>query len=836
MKPIRTLWALLLNGGLILLPWVGGVLIVLHYGQPLLDQFKQFLGDPVSEVVTTSQRLRRQPGSDLSFQQLYKNFQQIGSRKNLGDTEQAQLRRALGIVHQNVARRLETSNPAAVYRTISDSYSRLLKSRLVRRVFSRPEAVHDRLMGDLRRLASLSRLPYHQAEGLSAFLMSSDSAARLVEHYGTMYADPHGCRSLFGLECDQLFGASTQITASSLGRYFTRWPRFAQSQPARTEVLLRFFPSLKHAYRTLIRDLSGYLRAPPWERFPDFREAHGSLQTMFQSNLQQWVVRALKNVSFPPEAFARDTPGSPSDTLRALLDLEKELQRDDLARELILNEDVREQRQKLYDRLAETYQWVSSTDQFDPTFQSDTEAVNLLVQTLQRNPEAAERLSKLRQQMGEIRSANRSLSDQLKNRQYRQLLESLQQLKDKLQPDDPIGWTIMMRHFLSNSRETITQPSWQPSGQQGQQTYARLIEQYGSLGQQLNVPHMNPEWARSTIVSLRSRRYNQLQHQIRSSLEPGDYRRTPDLKSQLRELLQLVNLPEPLSNRAPLVVFHALLIDRIHGQKPYLYQDFADRLSRPENRDSIWNELNTILRTIEQTSPSDALQERDLGKLTDGVESWLNRLPREAPMVSLVQSHMVQRLREFFEALVQNYQNWIRRKSKEYPPLDWLLGTYSNLQSGIERARTIQGFSYEPNLPAWRQVLLLREHIQNLTQTVSNLEKGSLIGGNPAFAEFQEQLQQYDLGSLPEEYEPSVEVDLIRRLHRRLIDRARRIHQSARSDWLAGWGGRVTGTQVMMEWENFLSGLRNASTNDFFRQRLRTLIEDCQQLRQEWGS
>lgn len=193
------------------------------------------------------------------------------------------------------------------------------------------------------------------------------------------------------------------------------------------------------------------------------------------------------------------------------------------------------------------------------------------------------------------------------------------------------------------------------------------------------------------------------------------------------------------------------------------------------------------------------------------------------------------RLREFLVNLMEHYRNWIRRESDQYPPLDWLLGTYPNLESGIERANQIEGFSYDPGLPRWRHVLGLREHIQILTETVGKLEKGSLIGGNPAFEQFRERLNKYSFQSLPAEYEPSVEMELIRVLHRRLIDRARRIHQSARSDWLAGWGGRVTGAEVIGEWENFLSRIRTATASDFFRQNLQTLIEDCQQLRREWG-
>lgn len=835
MKTLRAVWVTLFNLVLILVPWVLVVALLVYFGQPLLNFYRDyFLGSPVGEIERMTAGLTERPGRELPFKRLDRQFSSLSALQSMSDTDRRTVRESTVYLHHAVVSRMQADDGILAARDLGDSYAAFLRKDVFERVFNRPELVRERLLEDFRRVRGLSELPYHPARGLDAFVDSADTATNLIRVYGDRYADQVTCQQIFQMDCDPVYRTSVKVVGERVGQYLTGWPQFARTLPARPELLNERMPVLLEVYDRLRARLEGYLRSPPWDARDGFRASYETFRGRYESNLRTWYRDALEGFEFGSRRFGEAEWKARRKDLEKLRTLETLVQSGDTVREIFLSEEVRTRRRQLRKDLRETYRWVQVNREFDTDFRVSEEDVAFLASTLRAFPEGEEVLQEDRRLLARLRDVHGGLREALREADYGNLTRRLATLKDRLNSEDPVVWKIMVEQFLVRSRERITRPAWQPESQEGLEAYKRLVRLYGELGSVLNLAEFNPDWVEGTLVALKSRRFNQLSYELRTRLARFRKSDRPAVQTLLEELLGLEDLTASLETRAEEALFRTILIERIVLGESELHRTFRARLHEKADWKKQWDDLDALLSEVEGHGPERILDSVELRDYVGRYVRWLEDFRDDGPLEGLVHRKAMDRLETLFERLI----GWIRdrvtggpHQARETRRLRDLL---PEISEALAEAREMSGFNPSLNLEPWRNVLVLRGTLEELREPVRTMGRGSLIGEDPDFERYRRGLADFRHQPLPDAYEPAVERQRMRTLHEAIVEKAREIERGSREDWLAGWGGRVRGDDILAPWETFLRELRDATRKPSLADQARQLYQNAREVRQDW--
>lgn len=835
MKTFRALWVTVFNLVLTVLPLVFLVGVLVYYGQPLLNFYRDyFLGSPVEEIQRLTVNLAERPGQPLPFLRLRRQYSSLDAMQTISDTERQRIRESTVRLHQAVIARLETGDATPAARTIGDSYAQFLDQDVLGKVFNRPDLMRERLLRDFWRTRELTLLPYHPARGLDAFLSSSDTAVDVVVAYGDIYADQVTCRQIFKVDCEAVYRGSVDLAANRVGQYFTGWPHFARTLPSRLPELNDRMGGLLEVYNRIQRRLEGYLRSPPWDTRPGFREAYDSFRDRFVSNLRSWYREALEGVQIGSRQFGEETWEARREELKQLKRLEEIVQSGPTDRDFLFTDQIRSMRTKLVRDLRETYRWVQVNRTFDTGFRVSEPDVQLLASTLRAFPEGEEFIQQDRELIERLRTAYGGLRDALEQQNYAGLTRRLANLKQHLSEEKPVVWKIMLERFLLTSRDRITRPDWQPETRQGQEEYERLVRLYGELGNRLNLAEFDSEWVDTTLVAMKSRRFNQISYDLRKHLSNLTSENRSDVRGMLQELVGLEDLADPLQKRATTVVFRAVLLERIALSDDTLYQAFRSRFQDDQTRLEHWQRLSDLLGTVEGRESSELVKSVELPDYVDRYRDWVTGVDSDGPLGRMVQQEAAERLSDVFSRLGE----WVKARVLQ-PPHDHeetkrLLGHMPEITAAARGGRNLPGFTLALDLQRWQNALKLRDCLLSVEDAVSKLTKGELLGSNEAFQSYSGPLRTFEFAPLPEDYNPMVEVELMSSIHERVIERAKAVHESASKDWLSGWGGRVTGTDILSVWEDFLRELTKNAHKPELAETARELHQNSREVRRSW--
>ena len=169
------------------------------------------------------------------------------------------------------------------------------------------------------------------------------------------------------------------------------------------------------------------------------------------------------------------------------------------------------------------------------------------------------------------------------------------------------------------------------------------------------------------------------------------------------------------------------------------------------------------------------------------------------------------------------------------PDMDTLMSMTDNLINGHQRATQIPGYSVGLSPRHWENLLRFRQRLSSIRELAQSLTKGSLLGSNTPFSRYRDQLTNFESETLPDNYELQQEMNLLQSTHSTVIERARTIQKQYSEDWLGGWGGRISGRDVLTPWETFLSRLVRGLDNERARSRAQSLLNEARSQLSEWS-
>jgi len=835
MKFIRTPWSLFLNTILILLPWIVAVAFLYQFGQPALKQFKRFLGNPITEMLQTSRTLHENPSETLPYSRFQQQFQQIAIRDSLSDTEQRKLRQTTHNLYRGVVRRLDTGRSLATAENKSDSFFRLLESPLIPKIFERPDLLRNSLREDLQRLNQASEFPFHPARGVEQFLEKTNLAEELIRTYGELYADRLFCERMAGTECLTVYGESIKVISKQLEQYFSNWPTLHNALPSRPEALNERLSRFISVDKRLGEEIAGYLEAPPWNEQHGFRATRNSFLKMFRENLRTWYLQIIKRIDNTPEQFTGSTPENVLGELSELRRIERRIANNPAAQNLLWNNETQEARNELVQRLRETYHWLQAHQRFDTEASVDDAGLKQLEQTLSILPSGTKILDEEQKLFDQLENQYNKLQNLVEQKDYDSLARSVDKIHERARSDDsPLGWSIMLRSFLRATSARISRPGWQPLQEGDHESYTKLIEAYGEAGQRLQIRSLSNDWVNRTILAMKSRRFNQIKHNIEQLLEDLRPANIPELTNELEALQTLEDLPDELNDQPNRILFHVILLERIQLSQSTLFDHFKDWLEKQEPWFTQWKQINTLLRARENLSTADVLDELRLSDYVQEMDKWLSRFPADQPFVERIRGKTTNVLENFLTRLEGDLINWIEQP-QQGPDTQRLRERVQILREAGELARQIDGVSYSFNADPWINLLSLRQRLEGTIQQTRKIEKGSLMGTNTSYNQYKTQLENYEYKPLPANYDPKFEWEQFRTLHSEVIRRAREIQSSSQEDWLVGWGGRITGNEVLKPWKQFLERWNAELGQDFPRDEFQRWLQAIQQREQDWS-
>jgi hypothetical protein len=839
MKLIRAAWSIVLNGVLIILPWVVLGLFIVQFGQPFLSEFKRFLGNPVMEIQQVSEKIRDNPSEPIPYPRFRQQFERLAVRDVISDTEQRQLRHTTLNLYKGVIHRLSTSgNVARAQQTTSaDTFFTLLQSPLIPSIFDRPDLLRATLREDLDRLRQARDFPYHPARGIEQFVNHADTAHLLIQSYGELYADRLTCERIAGTQCDVIFEDSVGIVGEQLSQYLNNWPTLHTSLPSEPRVMVNYLPQITDAHSALGDQVAGYLEAPPWQRHHALRASRNAYLEQLGENLRQWYLNIIQQVQTNPEQFTESTPESIRQTLTNLSQLERMIQESGTASELVEGENILSARRKLVDRLLETYHWVMASRQFNDDFSAAERGIDELKDLVSRLPGGAEQLAEQDDLIDEMVEHNESLDSALSDRNYTTLTEQLNTTLERARASNSaIGWSILLRQFIEESRNTVSQPDWQPINQSGEADYAELVRTYGEVGRQLQVQAISQSWVDRTILAMKSRRFNQLKYNVTEMLDEIQNLEMSRLVAELRDLNRLDELPEELADEPRLIVFYSALVERIKRSSTRVHDAFSGLYDQNAIQQTRWEQLDTLLTAQENLGTAELLGQLELESYVGEVRAWLNELPEDEPLTERVRSQLIARLEQFMRHQHNQLVTWIQNPERGEPSLDNLSTMTDNFIRGHQRATQITEYRLGVTPDRWNNLLEFRQFLVDISDQSQALQKGSLLGSNTAFTRWRDALSEFTFQPLPADHDLEYELSQITGVHEVVMEQARTIHRQASEDWLSGWGGRISGRDILNPWQQFLSRVIQQAGRESVRRRAQELLSDTNNQLEEWSS
>lgn len=835
MRTIHTLWKGLINIALILLPVFILAVFTMQFGQPLVEIYQDyFQGNPVRELEETTQDLVDNHGQDIPFRRLNRQYDGAQSVKDIGDTDASRLRTSIIRVHRSVVNRLGTGKLRAMHGSYSDSYTHLLRNSLIGKIFSRPDLVRNRLKEDLGRIGSLPGLPSHPARGLNRFWNSSDTASRLIKSYGEIYANKLTCSQVFDATCERVYGPSTRLTGQFLAQYLENWPKFSRTLPPDLDVLNRRLSPLHTQYTDFTDQVEGYLRTQPWSNLTELNQAFQDYQKKYRDELGRWYRSVIGKISLDVQEFSARQWSPNYQKLNLLRSLENELKNNANLNDFLMTDKNADVRENLINQLTQTYVKVSARQNFDEGFQAATSGIEALRETLNELTVDGTIMMNLKSRLNDASDLHRKMSRAMSDRDYRTMVTSLQSLSETIENTRREPWITLGREFLSGNRDKIADPDWQPTSGEASGNYRRVVTLFGRLGKELELSELNQQWVDRTLLALKSRRFNQLKHELKRSLSQIDKDADlNDVREILREIRGLEELPDELSSQVPVILSQSAMLEKIQVGTSKIKGAFADLIDANSKLSSRWKKLQSLLEEL--NSPDDQLLPID-GNLQNYVsqwKNWIDSIDRSTSLGDLVQERAVSKLQKRLQVSLAGLKDQLNFTGEDGPSGDVLLPKMESLSKALQIAKLIEGFDETYNIGLWQNVLLVRQDLTRLRDRVDDLSKGSLWGENQTFESYENTVSQVEWRPLPSDYDASIEQAKLRQIFRVVRDRTRSIDEESTGDWLPGWGGRVTGKQIIDPWIQFLQDLRKNSRHPEISSTVKELMQSSKIIRQE---
>lgn len=808
MKLLRSIWLGLVNFTLIFLPLIVLIVLVVEFGQPIVELYREyFLGNPAQELVRTTRTLEANSGSRVPFDRLKRQFNGVQTMENTSDTELSGIQRSVVRIHGAVVNRLGSGDLLAVVDSYSDSYSRLLNHGMIDRVFERPDLVRQNLNRDLARIRKLPKLPSHPVKGLDTFWTNSDTVARIVERYGSIYANQVSCEQVFKVNCGDVYDESVELSTEYMTQYLNNWPDFSTNLPDRVEAFDNRARSLVEQFFGFTNEIEGYLQADPWQRYKSFLEAYEEYKTNYRTNIAEWYTTVMENFSLTARDFSERKWSKDFSVLESLRGIERSLRSNSRLREIVLTKENRNIRKNVLERLKNLYVEVNALDQFESGFDLSSEGLRSLRLTIKTLPNGETELTGLDEQLDQARKLFEQMQTAIERKQYGDLLASLQRVSRELENSGnaPL-WNIMGTKFLLASRDRVTTPSWQPTTGQEHSTYRSIVKLYGDLGSTLGLSSLSNDWVQQTLIALRSRRFNQLKHNLLKEVENFESGDVPDVVNLLEEIQGISDLPPELSTRSREILFEVAVIERIQVGSSKVFETFSEQFDSQQAR-SAWTEVDQLVASLEIENPSEFLGNNSLKDYVSRWGDWLETNTDGSMFDELIVKQARGSIVSFTERLTEYFKTAVRNPSEQQPTITMLLRDYRNLSEGLKLVNELPGLDREYTLEPWRNTLLVRQNFNDMLSTINNLKKGSLLSDNSTFNEYKNSLEEFEWRPLPLEYNADREVELLHGINRSLERKAIELKEASQDDWLPGWGGRVQSGDVLKPWISFLERL-----------------------------
>lgn len=809
MRVLRSVWVSLVNFTLIFLPLVLLVVFVVQFGQPLVELYREyFLGNPAQELARTTKTLREKSGNDVPFNQLDRQFNGVRTMETISDTENQQVQRSVVRIHGAVVDRLGSGDLLAVVDSYSDSYGRLLSHDMVDQVFNRPDLVRRKLMDDLKRIRKLPKLPSHPVEGLDAFWGNSDTVTAIVEDYGSIYANQVACQQVFTVSCGVVYDESVELSSEYLSQYLSNWPEFSSNLSDRIRVFDDRALGLVKNYFRFVNKIEGYFQAEPWSRYKSFLNTFNRYKKSYRTNLTDWYETVMENFSLSAQDFSERQWSKDFSVLESLRGVERALQNNSRFREIVLSKSNRNLRDNVLKRLENLYVEVKALDQFESGFSSSRGGLQSLRRTIRSFPNGESRLDDQDQKLTQARETFDAMQSAIEDKRYEDLLESLRTVGERFESgEESTLWNIMATKFLLASRDTITKPDWQPTRGEDHGHYRSIVKLYGSIGSTLGLKPLSEDWVDQTLVALKSRRFNQLKHNILTTVETFEETDVEPVIKLLKEVQRIKDLPSELDSRSEAILFEVAVLEQLRLETSTVFETFSERLETRNRYQKAWTEVTDLISTMESNSASEFLADHQLEDYVSRWGKWLEANTNGTQFDELILKYSRDRVVSFVDHLVDRFQAAVRRSSDREPTLKILLRDYRNISKGLGLVEKLPGLEKSYDLEPWQNIILVRQDFKSIKNSIDDLKKGGLWSDNETFSQYNNRLENFTWRAFPVEYKARREGELLRSINDTVQNKAIAVSDASKDDWLPGWGGRVRGPDILNPWISFLERL-----------------------------
>ncbi len=835
MKFFHKLWTALVNFLLIILPVILLSQLLYFYRNPIANKFKNFLGNPITEIISTTKSLKKQQLTPRRLKQLRNFLDQLESRKEINEADQKRVQKALFQTHHAVVKQLEATARSRQSEALNSAYSNLLETPLLTRIFPYPSRARNELISDFKRLQPLNKLPSHPAAGINKYMQFSDSVAQTIITYGQIYGDQLNCQNMFNARCGQIYSSSVRMAAGHLRQYFVTWPDFGTGNQMNIVRFADNYPGFTKTLDRLGKKIRGYLKAQPWQKQSKLLQAQEKFRQRFINNLQMSYKKVLENLSLVPEDFTTTSFADVTEKLKSLTQLEKRLRQSSRDQALLLTQANRKIRQKLKNNLQEIYHWLTAKIKFDRDFEPGKNKLRALNNVLRALPGGTNFITSENQLIDRIADTFQRLNTLFSQKNYAGLRNKLTELdKEKLENMGKAGWAIMLKSFLTNNRHRFRASDWQPLGDEEQQPYVRLIKQVGKLGEKYQLKQINNNWVQETIATLKSRRFTQLQEKITSRLSNSEIQINSELVQLVGKLDKLEELPPPLTGKPRELMIRAIFCEKIRTGGKELYRQYK-AVVESNDFNQRWKELTKIIAFINSTSPLDALRGKQLTEFTNRARTWLNQNGERDRPVNLANKFFRKKLRGFYSELISTFKYQALNPKQSKLNTLRLLEIQSRLNKSLAALGRNNGLQFDLDTEKYRHLLRLRQRLASLDSLTEKLSGGSLFGQNEQFSRFEKLTAPIELGDFPAGYTGQFETSKFVRLHNRVVERAQEIRKKSSEDWLSGWGGRITGREILTEWMVFLESLSNSQIPAKMKNKVKQGQKISRELKKKWS-
>ncbi len=806
MRLFRQLWTGFVNFILIILPVVLLSQALYLYREPIADQFRNFLGDPIPEVLELAEQLDSTPPTPALLKQLSGHFGRLQGREEFTEDDLEQLRNTVFTVHKSLVGQVGKKTDEPVHRELLTAYEELLESGLFRRIFPRHSQLREELNADWRRVKKSSNLPEQPERDFPLYLEGSDTAADLIFAYSNIYDNPVECRNIYLRECDQIYSTSVAVTAGNLRLFSRAWPVFSEEFAPDLSRFSELLPRLIESTQQL-QTAAQKLSVPPWEERSQLQTDYRSFSERFVNNLQELYGKRLAELRPEPADFAGPTARLTKSRLVDLKTVENYLAAEEFGRKLLLTPENLESRTRLTDRLTTTYARITARKRFSPTFKADRAGVNRLAEVILLLPDGPDRISRAEAQLSAAEALYTELKNSVEARDYSSLSGLLANLMEtRLSSESGWSWLIMTELFLEEKAERLTNPEWQPEENEAHEPYIQLIKTVGRTASFVLPEQFNEAWVDQTIFTLESRRFRRLRESI-IEIFKQDLSRIPEenLIIKLTELAELEELPEPLKTEQETLLKNSTYLELIGRGTARLRGLLEEQIEDPHYTER-WESLKRIVGPLQSRRPALLLATTELEMFAEKTAEW-NMVLEENELAELIMRNLKQQTAMVYRSLADHLRQAIAEQSIENYGSNNLRPALENLATGISSLQNNLGITIRFNSTGYQNLLVMRHRFQELEEAALELSHGSLFRENRSFQQFARLTEPIAGSPLPTDYDPAGERRFFRRLHGLIKQRAAEIEEQGRQKWLTGWGGRLTSQKILNEWQGFIEPL-----------------------------